>query len=430
MPKPADPANGFTLVYDAWNRLVAVKDGSDFVQRNEFDGLGRRIVKQRYSGGSLTETRHYYYNDQWQVVEERLPVLGGLSYRVDAQYVWHPHYVDALAMRYWDHDASGGPDTEHYYLQDANFNVTAIVDDGGDAVERYAYTPYGKPTVLNPDFSVKMTQTSAIDNTHLFTGREYDWETGLQLNRNRFYASHLGRWANQDPIGYAGGSLNLYEYVGGAPTIWVDPIGEQLAPPAPAPAPVAPPAPAPVAPPAPAPVAPPAPAPVAPPRPWPGTPPVFPGPHLPPDQRPIGPGLPGLPGNGDQGWRPFPPGWGQQPPDQRILPNPIDDLLWRDNWWRNNPAANSCPQPPRLIYRPDPTPRIPGLDRDDWTCDCPKPDRGCRFLGSDVIWGDGRYPAGCVCFYMCKDDRRERERQKPVFKPGKPIIKPGLLPPE
>jgi len=34
-------------------------------------------------------------------------------------------------------------------LTDANMNVTALVDTGGDAVERYIYDPYGKVTILN-----------------------------------------------------------------------------------------------------------------------------------------------------------------------------------------------------------------------------------------------------------------------------------------
>ena len=41
-----------------------------------------------------------------------------------------------------------------------------------------------------------------------------------------FYASHLGRWVNRDPIEYRGGnSYNLYEYVSGMPLYFVDPSG-------------------------------------------------------------------------------------------------------------------------------------------------------------------------------------------------------------
>jgi RHS repeat-associated protein len=142
---------------------------------------------------------------------------------VEAIYHWHPHYVDALGVRMRASDT-------HFFLQDANFNVTAAVNDDGNAVvERYGYTPYGEPTILDADFtadSVNDDGYSDIDNRHLYTGREFDWDSGLQLNRHRYYAGHLGRWVNWDPIEYKAGDSNLYGYVGAYPTRFVDPSGE------------------------------------------------------------------------------------------------------------------------------------------------------------------------------------------------------------
>jgi hypothetical protein len=37
-----------------------------------------------------------------------------------------------------------------YVQQDANYNVTALVDTTGAVAERYAYDPYGSVTVLAP----------------------------------------------------------------------------------------------------------------------------------------------------------------------------------------------------------------------------------------------------------------------------------------
>lgn len=74
------------------------------------------------------------------------------------------------------------------------------------------------------DFSVDANQVSDIANVYLYTGRERDPETGLQLNRNRFYASHLGRWLTRDPLGYEAG-MNLYGYLSGRPTRTTDPLG-------------------------------------------------------------------------------------------------------------------------------------------------------------------------------------------------------------
>jgi RHS repeat-associated protein len=245
LPQTYAPTSSYTLVYDAWNRLVSVYDNaiSQMVSKMQYDGLNRLIIKEtnfEHLGGF--ETRHYYYNIDWQVVEERIGATGSAT--VVAQYVWHPHYVDAIAMRRYDSDRDGnlaeGHDGDHYYLQDANYNVTAVLNASGFALERYAYTPYGKPTTLNgasgvdPDgsvgefdvdisYSVMRDTFSDIGNAVLYTGRDYDWETGLQINRHRYYAAHLGRWLTRDPLDRGG--MNLYELVRSRPLNSLDPSG-------------------------------------------------------------------------------------------------------------------------------------------------------------------------------------------------------------
>ena len=144
IPKPKDLTNGYTAKYDAWNRLVELKDEtSTVVTTNTYDGLNRRIIRDE-TGGSGDKI-HYYYNENWQVLEERV----GSATTADRQYVYHPHYIDALAMSI---NASG---TKHFYTQDDNFNVTAAINSSGSVVERYHYSPYGEVTYLNPNFSKK-----------------------------------------------------------------------------------------------------------------------------------------------------------------------------------------------------------------------------------------------------------------------------------
>ena len=69
---PPDAAGGWStpqaLVWDAWNRLVAVNTpGSDeVISEYAYDGLFRRIMKL-----TTAEIRHYYFNDQWKCLEER-----------------------------------------------------------------------------------------------------------------------------------------------------------------------------------------------------------------------------------------------------------------------------------------------------------------------------------------------------------------------
>ena len=186
-------------------------------QTFDYDGPGWQIRKLA-SG----VTYDYYYNDEWQLLEERF----NSNSNPRNQYVWHPYYIDALAVRYYDADRDGelgeNNDGAHYYVQDANFNVTAVVNASGTVLQRYAYTPYGELKSYGANFTGGGTN---IGNTHLYTGRERDFETGLQLNRHRYYAAHLGRWINRDPIGYEGSKWNLYEYVRSQPRRHTDPNG-------------------------------------------------------------------------------------------------------------------------------------------------------------------------------------------------------------
>jgi RHS repeat-associated protein len=86
------------------------------------------------------------------------------------------------------------------------------------------YDPYGGVSVRYWNWAADADNISDIGQSHLFTGRELDLETYLQLNRHRFYASHLGRWLTRDPVEYWG-DTNLYAYLGGMPTYDVDPSG-------------------------------------------------------------------------------------------------------------------------------------------------------------------------------------------------------------
>ncbi len=132
IPKPADPTQGFTAVYDAWNRLVKLSDSSGTVQENQYDGRNFRVVRKDYSGGVLTETRHFYYTSSWQVLEERVDS----STNPNRQFVWGLRYIDDLVLRDRDTSGDGVLDERLYTLRDGNWNVTSVTDASGDVQER------------------------------------------------------------------------------------------------------------------------------------------------------------------------------------------------------------------------------------------------------------------------------------------------------
>jgi uncharacterized protein RhaS with RHS repeats len=52
----------------------------------------------------------------------------------------------------------------------------------------------------------------------------------LQYSRARFYDAKLGRFISEDPIGFAGGDVNLYGYVRNNPANFKDPTGKIILP--------------------------------------------------------------------------------------------------------------------------------------------------------------------------------------------------------
>ena len=214
---------GYTLKWDAWNRLAQISNGST-TYTYSYDGLGRRIET---SGTGLTDN-HFFYNTSFQVVEVRETSESGATVE---NYVWHPYYVDALAVRYEDRDATSGyagTDEVQYVLHDANFNVIAIVNGSASVRERYTYNPYGVFTKRSSSFGT--TGLVDIDCPYLFTGRRYDDHSGIYYYRARFYDPGLGRFLGRDPIEY-GFLKNLYCFVGDNPCRDVDPSGMIVIPP-------------------------------------------------------------------------------------------------------------------------------------------------------------------------------------------------------
>jgi RHS repeat-associated protein len=220
MPKPSDPTASFITTYDAWNRLVKIVEGASTVTEHEYDGAKRRVIKKAYSGGILDETRHFYYTEprQWQVIEERV----GHSTDPDRQFVWGLRYQDDLVLRDRDTTGNGILEERLYGLQDANWNVTSILNISGGVQERMSYAPYGKPEFLDSSFNIQ--GTSSVGWETLFCGYCWEIKTKLFHVRHRVYNSALGTWIQRDPLGLKAG-VSLYKYVDANPINRVDPLG-------------------------------------------------------------------------------------------------------------------------------------------------------------------------------------------------------------
>jgi RHS repeat-associated protein len=91
------------------------------------------------------------------------------------------------------------------------YSVTAITTSTGAIAERYAYTAYGQPTILNAAGTPLSPQTSTLNSRYSYTGREWDATLGLHHFRARWMSPSAGRFLGRDPIGYLGSMWGLYE---------------------------------------------------------------------------------------------------------------------------------------------------------------------------------------------------------------------------
>jgi hypothetical protein len=108
------------------------------------------MIRWGWGGRKITHSdavlNQFYYSRDWQVAEER---DAAYSPTVIARNVWSLACVDALVLRDQDSDIPGTLDQRLYVMQDANSNVTGIVDTSGTVAKRYRYDPYGTQAILD-----------------------------------------------------------------------------------------------------------------------------------------------------------------------------------------------------------------------------------------------------------------------------------------
>ena len=106
-----------------------------------------------------------------------------------------------------------GRDGYHAYHLDEQ-NSTAYITGNQRTIENfYEYDAFG---------SLRQ-HSEEVKNRILYTGQQYDQETGQYYLRARFYNPVVGRFMQEDV--YRGDGLNLYAYCGNNPVVYYDPSG-------------------------------------------------------------------------------------------------------------------------------------------------------------------------------------------------------------
>ncbi|MCC7313878.1 MAG: RHS repeat-associated core domain-containing protein [Planctomycetes bacterium] len=218
--------------YDVLGRRVETIDYVDAATGQVMDGVAGRPQPRR--------TRHVYFGlelIQEYVCDPNWPCGTELPLAREFVHGDPARYPEVVAMI--THHLDPVHTENYHYLHDVLGSVIGLVNDAGELVERYTYDPYGKVFIEKWDAtanggagawvtsseSTSGLPVSSVGNPFMWTGHRYDAAVGLYATLFRTYSPTLGRWLQRDPIEYAGGSLNLYEYALSGPVLSVDPFG-------------------------------------------------------------------------------------------------------------------------------------------------------------------------------------------------------------
>ncbi len=119
--------------------------------------------------------------------------VGGAASTPTYRYVY-ASYIDEPVVR----KTAGTGGTLVYFHRNHQYSITALTTSTGAIAERYAYSAYGQPTILDPSGVALPTSNFSIRTS--YTGHEWDATLALHHFRARWVSGLTGRFLSRDPI--------------------------------------------------------------------------------------------------------------------------------------------------------------------------------------------------------------------------------------
>ena len=193
-----DDTDVTTYNYSSRGELLSVSLPGGSIVEYLHDPLGRRIAK---IVDGVTVEKYL-----WQGLTRLLAVYDG-SNSLIMRFEYEDERMPAAMTR-------GG--ATYYLTYDQVGSLKAIADNAGNVVKRIDYDSFGN-IIADTDPS--------FDMPFGFAGGLHDRDTGLVRFGYRDYDPEIGRWTAKDPIGFAGGDTDLFQYCFNNPIVFIDPWG-------------------------------------------------------------------------------------------------------------------------------------------------------------------------------------------------------------
>lgn len=190
------------FIFDGENKQTEVKQNANTISKYYYDGQGKRVKKELYSGGVVTETTVFVYSNGKLIAEYST--------------------VSLPADR-----------TTSYTATDQLGSPRVITNSFGTVISRRDFMPFGEEIPTDGTIRTSGQKYGAADSVRQrFTGYQKDIETGLDFAEARMYNNAHGRFTAIDPLLASGKSanpqtFNRYSYVMNNPLAFTDPTGLQ-----------------------------------------------------------------------------------------------------------------------------------------------------------------------------------------------------------
>ncbi len=201
-----------TISYNSYNKPQQIEQGLSTLMFSY--GANREQFKQSVGSASGSYTRTY--------------VNGLFEKEVKGTLTTYIHHIKAGGQTIAQYKSkSDGNQNTQYLHRDHLGSITAVSDENAQIIEEFSYDPHGKRRQTS-NWQDAISQISAVNIKHAFTGHEYLDEVGLIHMGGRVYDPDLGRFLSPDPFVQQVAnpqSLNRYSYVLNNPLSFTDPSG-------------------------------------------------------------------------------------------------------------------------------------------------------------------------------------------------------------